>query len=178
MNAARMTRCFPWSMLLVLLAAIAMAAPEGPGAPPAPPARQIPALNAPDLFPRGCVDCHVDRPDLKMDTRLSSLMRGLAGGARPELLAAAQAAAPAGLTLTGKHPDAEAALADIPRNCLECHGATSQEAPPFGRLVHRIHLTGGEQNHFLTLFQGECTHCHKLDAASGEWMLPSGQEVK
>ncbi len=68
------------------------------------------------------------------------------------------------------------ALADVPRSCLECHGRDAREAPAFARLVHRIHLTGGERNHYLTLFQGECTHCHKLDATTGAWSLPSGAE--
>jgi len=28
----------------------------------------------------------------------------------------------------------------------------------------------------MTLFQGECTHCHKLDAMTGKWSMPSGPE--
>ena len=43
-------------------------------------------------------------------------------------------------------------------------------------MIHEIHLTGGDTNHFLTMFQGECTLCHKLDAKSGAWAIPSGPE--
>jgi hypothetical protein len=35
---------------------------------------------------------------------------------------------------------------------------------------------GRVRNHFLALFHGECTLCHKLDAKSGAWAIPSGPE--
>lgn len=59
---------------------------------------------------------------------------------------------------------------------MGCHSATAKTAPKFSRLVHRIHLTDGDANHFVTEFQSECTHCHKLDLGSGEWTAPSGPE--
>lgn len=148
-----------------------------PAAAAAPAARKVPGVNAPDAFPRGCVDCHVSKPGL--DARLSSqLARWTAGKVDAGLLAQAQGAAPAGLKLKGKHPDAEDALTDIPVGCQDCHSDDSKKAPPLARLVHRIHLTGGDQNHFLTEYQGECTHCHKLDAKTGAWSMPSGAEKK
>lgn len=150
--------------------------PGQPGGPPPPPPRAIPAITAPDMFPNGCVDCHVHRADLGLDVRLSTLMKQWCEGAPPKLATAAQASAPAGVKLAGKHPEVAEALADVPRRCLECHGADAQDAPPFGRLMHRVHLTGGEENHFLTMFQGECTHCHKLDVVTGAWRLSSGPE--
>ena len=48
--------------------------------------------------------------------------------------------------------------------------------PPLALMVHRIHLVGGEQNHSLTTFQGECTHGHKLDLATGTRSIPSAAE--
>jgi len=45
------------------------------------------------------------------------------------------------------------------------------------RMLHRVHLSGGNESHFLTLFQSECTHCHKLDMSTGRWGLGSGTET-
>ena len=86
--------------------------------------------------------------------------------------------APAGLKLKGRHPDAADALEDIPAACADCHSADSKKAPPLAGMVHRIHLVGGDKNRFMTEFQGECTDCHKFDAAKGTWSMPSGPEKK
>ena len=45
-------------------------------------------------------------------------------------------------------------------------------------MLHGLHLLGGDKNVFLSQFQGECRHCHKLDAASGNWSLKSGAEPR
>jgi len=66
--------------------------------------------------------------------------------------------------------------AEFPKACLERHAATLTTAPPLGRLLHGLHLVGGAGNHFLSLFQGKCTHRHKLDPATGVWSLGSGTE--
>ncbi|KAA0255833.1 hypothetical protein FBQ97_05035 [Acidobacteria bacterium ACD] len=161
-------------VLASLLAAAAPAAPSE-GAPPLPPARKVPGITAPDTHPGGCVDCHVRYPERKADERLSVLMAGWRTKVGPELLAKSQAASPPGMKLKGKHPPLSAAK-DVPASCLRCHSPGSKSAPPFAALVHAIHLTGGEANHFLTVFQGECTLCHKLDAATGTWRMPSGPE--
>ena len=133
------------------------------------------ALAAADSFPRGCVDCHINRPDLKRDTRLSTALAQWTTAVDPKLLAVAQGSAPPGLILKGKHPPAPSALLDIPAGCMACHAKTSKFAPPLSRMAHRIHLVGAD-NHFLTEFKGDCTHCHKLDQATGAWSLPSGRE--
>jgi len=122
------------------------------------------------------VDCHINYTEMNMDTRLSTLLSQWSEEVEPGLLAKAQAACPEGLTLKGKHPAAAFSLKNIPSGCLTCHGAKSTKAPPFARLMHSIHLTGGEKSPYLTLFQGECTLCHKLDAASGALSIPSGPE--
>lgn len=145
-------------------------------APAAPPMRQIPGINAEDPFPKGCVSCHINMPERGMDMRFSTLMTRWTEKAEPELVAKARATAPAGAKLNGKHPRVPMALKDVPAGCMKCHGALSKKAPPFGRLLHVIHLTGGEQNHFITEFHGECTYCHKLDATAGTWSVPSAPE--
>ncbi|HSQ60788.1 MAG TPA: hypothetical protein VLT84_10210 [Acidobacteriota bacterium] len=159
------------------LAQPADSAAAQPAAPPAPPpARKIPGITAADQFANGCVGCHVNMPEQNLDTRFSTLLAGWGEKVEPALLAKAQAAAPAGVTLKGTHPAAKASLKDIPAGCIKCHGAASKKAPPFARLIHRIHLIGGDENHFMTIFQGECTHCHKLDATTGAWSVPSAPE--
>jgi hypothetical protein len=159
-----------------LLALSVSAQTEGDGPMKLPPARKIPGLTADDKFPHGCVDCHINMPDINQDERISTLMSKWNKMVEPKLLDKAQAAAPAGVTLKGRHPMATAALKNIPAACYACHGKTSKTAPPLANLLHTIHLTGGEDNHFLTIFQGECTHCHKLNPETGVWSTPSGPE--
>ena len=162
-------------LLFVGLGEATAASPQGPAHAP-PPVRQIPGLTAPDQFPRGCVDCHVNLPDQNMDVRLSTLMRGWQEQVNPLLLARVRAFTPGDIALEGKHPPVDVGRVEVPQACLECHAATSKTAPPLGRLLHGLHLVGGAGNHFLSLFQGECTHCHKLDKETGVWSLGSGTE--
>jgi hypothetical protein len=138
-----------------------------------------PAVAAVDPYPKACIDCHVVQKDKGSDQRLSvALKNWTAGKVDADLLAKSKASAPAGLVLKGKHPSAEDALDDIPGACLDCHSGTSKKAPPFGRLLHLVHLTGGANNTFVTSFKSDCMHCHKLDSRTGEWSLPSGPEKK
>lgn len=150
--------------------------PNDPDQNKLPPARKIPGLTAEDKFPRGCVDCHINMPERNQDERISTLMSKWNKKVEPELLEKAQAVAPAGMTLKGVHPKVPVSLKNIPAGCLPCHGKTSKIAPPLAQLVHTIHLSGGEDNHFLTIFQGECTHCHKLERKTASWSIPSGPE--
>jgi len=135
----------------------------------------IPGITAVDEFSGACVSCHVVLPD-GMDVRLSTLMRQWRVEVDSILLAKARAAASPGLVLEGRHPDAEESLKSIPLGCLTCHGSGATRAPPFDRLMHLTHLVGDEANHFLTMFRGECTYCHKLDPGSGGWSIPTGPE--
>jgi cytochrome c553 len=169
-------------VLLVCILALAFAAsahtqpPGAQGGPPMPPARKIPAINAEDKFANACVDCHLNYKEAKMDVRFAPMMKQWNDKVDEKLLAKAQEAAPAGLKLKGKHPPVNDSFQDIPASCLRCHGKASMIAPPFARMMHKIHLTGGEENRFMTMFQGECTHCHKLDMKTGAWAIPSGAE--
>lgn len=162
----------PW--LLTLAAVHDVAAQTEPGESTA--TRPIPGITAPDPFPNGCVDCHVVYPDRDLDVRISTLMARWEVGVEGRLLDLSRALAPADLQLEGRHPDATEALDDIPEGCLRCHRRRSRRAPPLAMLLHAIHLAGGSENHFLSTFQGECTYCHKLDAATGRWSMPSGPE--
>jgi len=114
---------------------------------PPPAPRAIPGITAKDAFPQGCVSCHMKVPD--GDMRLSAM---LAKHAK-------------------KHPPINAK--DIPASCRKCHAAASKKA--LAPMVHRIHF-GNDKGLFLSTFQGECTHCHKLDRKIGVWSIPSAAE--
>lgn len=178
-----MTETFPRTALfLTVLFAVSIAAAQatsmtGQGGKPAAAApRAIPGITAKDQFPRGCVDCHVNYTDQKMDLRFSTLMKQWTEKVDPQLLKRVAGSAPTGVTLKGKHPPVLGTLKNVPAGCLPCHGRTSTMAPPFSKMMHALHLSGGKDNRFLTQFQGECMHCHKLNAATGAWSLPSGPE--
>ena len=130
-----------------------------------------------DPSPNGCVSCHVLDKSKGVDERLSvKLQEWTAGKIEPGLLAQSKASSPAGLTLKGKHPAAEDSLEDIPGACLDCHDPGSKKAPPFARLLHLVHLSGGVNNTYVTKFKSDCMHCHKLNTQTGEWTMPSGPE--
>lgn len=163
---------------IFFLAGVTMDTPPAVGTQnmPGPEAPDIPGITAADPFPLGCVSCHINMPDKNKDARISTLMKQLVEQASPGLLEKAQAASSPGLALAGKHPATEGAVDSIPSTCLECHGSSSQSAPVFSRMLHLIHLTGGSGNHYMTMFQGACTYCHKLDVLTGAWSIPSGRE--
>lgn len=171
----------PLSVLVIALSISSVVFSEAAQDKPAPgqgppPARKIPGITTQDAFPRGCVDCHTNQPQINLDPRFSTLMKEWTIKVEPKLLALAQSAAPKGVTLKGKHPPADFALKNIPAGCMTCHGKKSALAPPFAQLLHKIHLGGGDENHFLTVYQGECTHCHKLNLTTGLWSMPSAPE--
>jgi len=140
--------------------------------------REIPGITAADRFPSGCVDCHVNMPDRKMDVRIGTLMRKWYNKVDPKVVERTQATVPGGgRGLTGRHPVLpDGSLRDIPASCRSCHRNDATAAPPLGPMLHALHLRGGAENHYIKLFGGECTHCHKLDARTGRWKLPSGPE--
>jgi hypothetical protein len=163
--------------IMVLLLGLFLSADSMAQEPGSVPVRKIPGITAEDAYPRACVDCHVVYEERNLDVRLSTLLEGWTRRVEPGLLEIARSASPPGATLEGKHPSVPYALADMPSACMACHSKTADEAPPLGRLVHILHLTRGEANPFLTVFQGECTHCHKLDPTTGIWSIPSGPET-
>lgn len=168
------TRAASLALLLLAVPSTPFGSEPPAGAPAQPPA--IPGITAPDAFPNACVDCHLNYREQNLDVRFSTLLAAWQQGAAPKLLEKARAAAPAGVTLTGKHPAVSGAVSDVPRKCLACHGKASTKAPPFAVMLHAIHLEGGAENHFVSLFGGSCTHCHKLDAKTGKLTVPSAAE--
>ena len=137
--------------------------------------RQIPGITAKDAYPNGCVDCHVAGKD--GDMRLSTLMSKLTSAVPAPLVDKAKAASADPSKIKGKHLAVPNVKANTPQTCLTgCHKRGSTIAPPFAQLMHAIHLVGGAQNKFLTTYQGECTHCHRLDPKTGTWKLASGPE--
>ena len=137
---------------------------------------EIPGLTTEDRFPRGCVDCHIDMPQINQDERLSSVMSAWDRKVPPELVEKAKAVARDDLAIKGRHPLSEKMFQAIPENCQDCHENGSGSVVPLVPLIHLIHLSGGEDNHYLTIFQGHCTHCHKFDLNTGIANLPSANE--
>ena len=135
-----------------------------------------PAQDA-DQFPRGCVDCHVNRAEESLDVRISTQMRRWYESVDPELIARLRPPASVGMPLKGRHPELpEMTFRDIPENCVSCHGSGAPEGLRLGPMLHLIHLVGEEENHFISLFGGSCRHCHKFDSSTGQWSMPSGPE--
>jgi hypothetical protein len=141
-----------------------------------PPLPDVPGITTPDLKPNACVDCHKVYPG-KFDGRLTVALQSWINKTDDKLLALAQSTMPPGIKLEGKHPDVSKLVKVIPNDCLMCHGGHSKKVPAFKKLIHRIHLTGGKDNHFISHYQAQCTHCHKLDANTGTWSIGSGMEV-
>jgi hypothetical protein len=158
---------------LVAAASLVVAAAQAPAAGQA--ARQIPGVNARDAFPNGCVDCHTSTAK-GGDSRMSTRLAKWATAVEPALVARAKASAADPAKVKGKHPTVPRPGANVPQACMAaCHRKGSTLAPAFATLMHNVHLTGA-QNEFLVLYQGQCTHCHKLDLKTGAWRMPSGAE--
>jgi hypothetical protein len=146
------------------------------GVKPEPALPDLPGLTTPDRTPNACVDCHANHPEMKRDFRLTTTLASWRDKADSTIVAKARATAPQPEKILGRHPDIEAFVKTIPDGCLPCHNRESRLAPPLGKLLHEIHLVGGKENHFLTVTNGTCTSCHKLDQKTGEWHLGSGEE--
>jgi len=129
-----------------------------------------------DPFPNACVDCHLNFPERGLDVRLSTILESWREESAPHAQRAAQSVAPRELRIEGRHPDVTGLLESIPEACISCHGQNEATAPQFAKLIHVLHLVGGEENHYIAEFQGNCRNCHKLDAAAGRLVVPSAAE--
>lgn len=137
---------------------------------------EIPGITADDKFPRSCVDCHRVYLVQKADYRLSTILKKWEKELDSKYFEQAKASMSSDVKLKGTHPDVQSLVEVIPDDCLKCHGSQAKKAPPFSKLLHLIHLTGGKDNHYLLHFKGSCMHCHKLDKKTGMWGLGSGKE--
>lgn len=162
------------ALFLFTRSPLAQEEPAGPTE--MPPARSIPGITTEDQFPNACVDCHTNYAEANMDKRLSTIMEPWGDEVEPAVLAAAQAVMGPDFEPMGAHPPLDVAGMSIPEECMLCHEDGDSEAIPFAPLVHKIHLAGGNDSIFLRVFQGECTHCHKLAQETGQWRVPSGLE--
>jgi hypothetical protein len=165
-----MHRCLLFASAAVVLIGLASRAGElNPSLPP------VPALTTEDRFPRACVDCHIVVPDSGMDQRLSTRLK--AEQIEPEVLARVRAVLPQTMRITGRHPRLpDPTFRNIPAGCLLCHRDSQTSLPPLGPMMHAIHLTGGSENRYLSLFGGACTNCHKFNPTNGRWSIPSASE--
>ena len=119
---------------------------------------EIAGITVEDVNVSGCVDCHYkesDETDYRLSTSLGELVE------------------------EGKHPDVSAMVNTIPDDCVMCHSEQMAEGmgtEPLGPMMHKIHLVGGADNYFITGFEGQCTHCHGFDEATGGFSIKSGEE--
>ncbi len=137
----------------------------------------IPGITVEDTRPNGCVDCH-RKDGHQSHPSLTLLIQEWTKEVSSELLEKAQAAAPSGVTLKGKHSDVRAMITTIPKDCLTCHSKQSAKmigAPELGRLMHLTHLVGGAENDFITGYQGQCVQCHTLNKETGELTIKNGE---
>lgn len=142
-----------------------------------PPLPEIPGITVADPFPDACVDCHVDRPEEGMDVRISTQMHEWHENVDAKVMGRVRAVVRDTVELSGQHPQLSAqSYEDIPASCMDCHAGRNKGVPAMGPMLHALHLMGGRENHFLTLFGGQCTHCHKFDADTGVWSIPSRSE--
>jgi hypothetical protein len=110
-----------------------------------------------------------------MDERLSTKLR--AEQFNPALLARLRGVLPDTMKVTGRHPRLpDPIFRNVPAGCLTCHRDNQTNLPALAPMIHAIHLTGAGENHYLTLFGGQCTNCHKFNATNGRWSIPSGPE--
>jgi len=155
-------------LLLLMLTATEAADPKIP---------EIAGLTVEDRFPRGCVDCHLDMPEAGQDVRISTILDRWYRQVDPEILAIVRAIAPDAVELDGRHPRIPAeSFGNIPDSCMSCHVNMAEKVPRLGPMMHAIHFAKRPENHFLILFKGECTYCHKFDRKRGTWSIPSGSE--
>ena len=106
----------------------------------------IPGITTKDTTPNGCNDCH---------RKVSA--------ERDHSLAAEIAA----MVKEGRHPRVpDRMLQDLPKQCVTCHKPDSKY--PMGAVMHKAHLVGGADNHFITNYQGQCMYCHSLDPKTGK----------
>lgn len=137
----------------------------------------ISGITAQDKFPGGCVDCHVRLPERNMDVRISTQMNKWQESVAPKLLERLRAVLPENIVLVGRHPLLpQQSYRNIPASCMTCHEKSQTNVPAMAPMLHALHLIGGKDNHFITEFKGECTHCHKLDPKTAKWSIPSGEE--
>jgi hypothetical protein len=100
----------------------------------------------PSDFPDGCVGCHVAHDgDAGPDMRLNVLLKDIG------------------------HISVDKRVDTVPTDCLDCH--EDDEEPTFAQRIHMVHFAKPDENDFVQTFNGDCRHCHQVDADTGEVSL-------
>lgn len=103
--------------------------------------------SAGDMYPEGCVSCHVESET--GDMRIGTLLQALG------------------------HKKVDRMVETVPTDCLECHSEDGG-FPPLWEFIHPIHFEDPANNKFVVDYEGKCTHCHAMDVDTGEVTLKSG----
>ena len=102
-----------------------------------------------DEYPDGCVSCHVQG---EIDTRLNAVLSNVGHGRGGER------------TL------------NVPTGCNRCHATDgSGNAASISKLIHSVHYGNPEFNQFTTQYEGDCRHCHSMNAAVGIGSIKVGE---
>ncbi|MEI6387927.1 MAG: hypothetical protein WCQ50_14955 [Spirochaetota bacterium] len=111
----------------------------------------LPGIMVADEHPRGCVDCHVQGSD-GQDKRLNKSVMAIKN-----------------------HPNLSKAFKDslIPDSCIVCHKASSKLGS-LTAIIHKVHYEGKEKSAFITLYQGACLNCHKVELSTGVMSIKHG----
>jgi hypothetical protein len=113
--------------------------------------------------------------DIGLDARLSITLAEWEQEVPEKVMAIARDLMEVPDVLEGKHPPIISPLESVPSSCIHCHDFAST-APSFAPLIHLVHYRGSEANHFLSVFAGECSLCHKMNQRTGALWVPDGSE--
>jgi hypothetical protein len=98
-----------------------------------------------EKHPQGCVSCH-DGAEVETIGALLSAMR---------------------------HRNVDQRTETVPNDCAECHSEEGGHSL-LSEFSHIVHFEAPERNAFLRDHDGNCLHCHALDAETGEVTMKSG----
>ena len=108
----------------------------------------LPGVTVADDHPNGCVDCH--KVSAGNDYRLSVELAKVDG-----------------------HPNIDAIVKIIPKDCLMCH-KEGTNAGPLNLIAHKGHYRNPGDNAFVNHYQGACLNCHSVNPGSGKMTIKSG----
>ena len=103
-----------------------------------------------DLFPNGCVSCHIDTGKENEDHRLITVMAQLP-----------------------KHPKITI-IKNVPDDCKKCHGE-NKKIGKLSLVIHKVHYDKKDENGFMKNFGGKCIYCHSIDSVDWKMKVKSGE---
>jgi hypothetical protein len=72
-----------------------------------------------------------------------------------------------------RHRNVDQRTETVPNDCAECHSEEGGHST-LSEFNHIVHFEAPERNAFLRDHDGNCLHCHALDAGTGEVTMKSG----